>query len=188
MSLTPDEAALSLREVDAIEQRSRELHIYRNSAPHCLIWGAVWVICYGTTALAPAYANYVWWTLPNIGWLSSCAVGYFQGKHRSRRKGSWRYGALMVIILLTALAIGAVVALPLRPLSYAKLGALYPLIFSAVYAGFGLWIGIRYIALGAFVAAATLFGYFVLYEHFPLWMAIVGGGSLILCGLWMRRI
>lgn len=188
MSLTPDEAAASLREAEQTEHRSREMQIYRNSAPHCFIWGTIWLICYGTTGLAPRYAGYVWWPLVIGGWLSAMAVGFYQGRTRTRAERNWRIDALMGIIFIASFALGAVVAFPGGPSSGLRIGALYPLIFSAIYAGFGLWVGIRYIMLGAFVAIATLFGFFVLRENFALWMAIVGGGSLILCGFWMRRI
>jgi len=188
MSLTPDEAAATLREAEQIQHRSREMQIYRNSAPHCFIWGTVWLICYGTTGLAPRYAGTVWWILPFVGWLLAMIVGFYQGRTRRRSERNWRVDALMGIIFIAGIALGMVIAFPYGPLSGLRIGAAYPLFFSAIYAGFGLWVGIRYIILGAFVAVATLFGFFILRENFAIWMAIVGGGSMILCGFWMRRI
>ncbi|TQF39737.1 hypothetical protein UNPF46_12005 [Bradyrhizobium sp. UNPF46] len=46
--------------------------------------------------------------------------------------------------------------------------------------------GLHRIGLG--VTALTLIGYVYIGEAFPLWMAFVNGGGLILGGLWMRRI
>jgi hypothetical protein len=40
---------------------------------------------------------------------------------------------------------------------------------------------------GIALAALTLFGYFEVVTHFDMWMAVVGGGSLILAGIWLRR-
>ena len=51
----------------------------------------------------------------------------------------------------------------------------------------GLWIGWRYTAIGIGIAVLTLVGFFLLPMHFLLWMAGVGGGALILTGLWLRR-
>jgi hypothetical protein len=31
-------------------------------------------------------------------------------------------------------------------------------------------------------------GYVLFREHFMLWMAFVGGGALLLTGVWMRRV
>jgi hypothetical protein len=67
------------------------------------------------------------------------------------------------------------------------MGAYWPLLLSAIYASMGLWMGARYILLGAFLAAATLAAYLFFKEFFFVWMAVVGGGSILLTGLWMRH-
>ena len=43
-------------------------------------------------------------------------------------------------------------------------------------------------AIGLAITVLTLIGYFYIAGAFPLWMAFVNGGGLILGGLWMRRI
>jgi hypothetical protein len=48
--------------------------------------------------------------------------------------------------------------------------------------------GTRYVVSGIAVAALTLAGFFLLKQHFLLWMAAVGGGAMILAGLWLRRV
>ncbi len=35
---------------------------------------------------------------------------------------------------------------------------------------------------------AILVGYLLLHEHYFLWMAAFGGGSLLVGGLWLRKI
>ena len=52
----------------------------------------------------------------------------------------------------------------------------------------GLWFGYAFIAIGAGITALTLVGYCYIGAAFPLWMAFVNGGGLILGGLWMQRI
>jgi hypothetical protein len=59
---------------------------------------------------------------------------------------------------------------------------------SLFYVLIGLWAGMRFVITGIAVAALTLGGFFYLPAHFLLWMAAVGGGALILAGLWMRNI
>jgi hypothetical protein len=51
----------------------------------------------------------------------------------------------------------------------------------------GLWVGYAFVAIGVGITVLTLIGYFYIGEAFPLWMAFVNGGGLILGGLWMRR-
>jgi hypothetical protein len=47
--------------------------------------------------------------------------------------------------------------------------------------------GPRYVTTGIAVATLTLTGFFLLKQHFFLWMAGVGGASLILAGIWLKR-
>ena len=51
----------------------------------------------------------------------------------------------------------------------------------------GLWVGYAFVAIGLGISALTLIGYFFVGYWFPLWMAVVNGGGLVLGGLWMRR-
>ena len=52
----------------------------------------------------------------------------------------------------------------------------------------GIWRGPRFVITGLVIAALTLAGFFFLEVHFFLWMAGVGGVSLILAGLWLKQV
>jgi hypothetical protein len=61
-------------------------------------------------------------------------------------------------------------------------------LFMLFYTLAGLWVGSAFVAIGLSITVLTLIGYFfVIGAAFPLWMALVNGGGLILGGLWMRR-
>lgn len=47
----------------------------------------------------------------------------------------------------------------------------------------GLWFGTAFVAIGVVITTPTLIGFFFIGEAFPLWMAFVNGGGLILGGL-----
>lgn len=68
-----------------------------------------------------------------------------------------------------------------------QLGTFWPIYFMLMYCMAGLWFGYAFIAIGLAVTALTLIGYYFIGAAFPLWMAFVNGGGLILGGLWMRR-
>ena len=78
--------------------------------------------------------------------------------------------------------------LVMRPANPMVSGAFVPLIVATVYAIFGIWKGLRFLFAGIAVAALTLIGFFLLPQWFLIWMAAVGGGSLILVGLWLRTV
>ena len=67
-------------------------------------------------------------------------------------------------------------------------GAIAPLVVAMFYALLGVWKGVRFLVAGAALAALTLGGMFWLPQYFLLWMAAVGGGSLVLVGLWLRKV
>jgi hypothetical protein len=185
--ISAEQASQALKAAAAAEHRSRAAYSYSQSAPHCFVWGAVWFLGYGAEALGPlAHLPGIW-----VGWwwmaltFAGAAASIVMGRRQASRNGrpTWRFGSLFLIIWLYFFASFSV----LHPHSDQEVGAFIPLLFAAIYAAIGLWLGMRYILVGAFVAAATLGAYFFLREYFFFWMALVGGGSLVLTGLWLRQ-
>lgn len=180
MSLTPHEAADALRDIEATGRRSGEAFGYRVSSRFLIIWGVFWVVCYGATDLMPRWDAIIWPAGIVIATIASLVAGRRIGT--GRKRDGLRYLGLVAITWLFLFATYVVVG----PIGARQQGAFVPLLIAAIYAGMGLWIGVRYIAVGAAVAALTLFGFFYIHEHFNLWMAVVGGGGLIVAGFWLR--
>jgi hypothetical protein len=185
--ISAEQASNALKEAVATEQRSRAAYSYSLSAPYCFLWGTVWLLGYGAEALFPLghpawmWLGWWWFGLSMTGAVISVLIGRRQN---ARRPGmSWRIGVVFLIIWLFTLALFAV----LHPRSDLQVGAYWPLLFAAIYAAFGLWMGLRYVLIGIFMAVSTLAAYFFMREYFFHWMALVGGGSLLLTGFWMRR-
>ncbi|WP_042338501.1 hypothetical protein [Paraburkholderia ferrariae] len=74
-----------------------------------------------------------------------------------------------------------------QPVTGPQSATLIALIVALFYVLAGLWLGARFVVAGIVLAVLTVFGYFMLAAHFYLWMAVVGGGALMLAGLWLRR-
>ncbi|HEY5347830.1 MAG TPA: hypothetical protein VIJ72_06530 [Rhizomicrobium sp.] len=178
--LTSQEALSALKEADAVGQRSRQAYSYSQGAPHFFIWGIAWIVGYGASALAPAFANWVWLGVVILGTLASIIAG---GRRQSRSVSTWQVFALLGVIYAFSAGLFTLV----WPINGLQMAAYWPLLCAAIYAGIGLWLGIRYVIVGAVLAAAALGGYFFLRENFLLWMAFVGGGTLILTGFWLRK-
>jgi len=81
-------------------------------------------------------------------------------RSKEGRKTGWRVAASFVVMWIFAVSVFSV--LPPNPRA---LAAYFPLLLAAFSAGIGLWIGVRYIAIGVLLAAATLFGYRRLGDH-----------------------
>jgi len=74
----------------------------------------------------------------------------------------------------------------MQPVSGPQSAVLISLIVALCYVLGGVWIGARLAVTGIAVAVLTLVGFYMLPAYFLLWMAVVGGGALILAGVWLR--
>jgi hypothetical protein len=181
MSLSPTEAAQSLRDVADAQKRSAEAYSYSQSAPYFFIWGLAWAAGYGGEAFLLRYPGWIWASVVLAGMAASLLTAMVQNRRRGR--SGWRMGVLFFVIYAFTAALFAV----MRPVNGIQVGAYFPLLFAALYVGVGLWLGLRYIIVGVVLAAATMCAYFFLHDYFFPWMAIVGGGFLILTGFWLRQ-
>ena len=185
MSLSSKEAAETLSDVERAGRRSAQAFGYRKASPHLILWGLVWLLGYSATDLRPDDANLIWPALVAAGCAISFLVGY---KNRPAKATSningWRMLGLVAIVFVF---FGATFTI-FGPVSGRQIGVFAPLLVGAIYAGVGLWLGLRFVVTGLAITALTLGGYFYLPEHFLLWMAFVAGGGLILAGVWFRTV
>ena len=189
MTLSPTQAAETLRDIARTEHRSAEALSYSRFSPYLFIWGAVWTAGYlGSANLAPNISGPLWLALDLAGLAGSAVTGYSQHRGQSAdsdgRTTGRRFWASFCIIVLFIIATYAVMW-PVRPLQQA---AFLPLVIGLFYAIMGLWRGTRLLLTGLGLMVLTLGGFFFLREYFLTWMAVTGGGSLILAGFWFRRV
>jgi hypothetical protein len=182
--ITPDEAEKSLRDIAAAGQRSRSAYGHSQASPHLMVWGVVWALGYGASYLRPDLAGPLWLGLSVAGTIASFVAGW-RMRQASGRPFDWRLLASFVAVIAFAAAMFVI----FRPASDAAAGAFAPLIAALYYVLTGLWLrAFRITVLGVALAVLTLGGYLWLAPWFALWMAVVGGGALILGGLWLRRV
>ena len=181
MSLTSKEAAETLSDVEQASRRSAQAFGYSKASPHLILWGAIWVIGYSATDFAPHFANWIWGVLI----LAGCVGGYFISRSScTTSRGGWRVFGVACIALLFISATYTI----MWPVYGPQLAAFPALLTGTVYAGVGLWLGTRYLISGLAIIALTMGGFLFLHEHMLLWMAFVGGGGMILAGIWFRTV
>lgn len=180
MTLPPDEAAQALSDIEAAETRSRVAYGYLVGGSYLILWGVIWVVCYSLVDFRPDDIAWIWLVGCAVGIAGSVILSRLRHEHRS-----WRSVILpssYVIFTFTTLQI-------LQPRSVQEVSAVIALVVALAYVQAGIlrW-GDRIALIGAAVAALTLVGYWAIPVHFMLYMGIVGGGSLILAGIWLRRV
>ncbi len=187
MTLSPNEAAETLRDIAATERHSHSLYGYRQASPHLIEWGVLWIVGYGLTAVWPQLGRLIWAAIVAIGFAAGFAIvlrshSGIAGQTGARPRIYWRFPAIAVTGLVFIFASIAVMS----PVSSRQIDAFIPLVVAAGYALLSLWIGVRFLAVGIALAVLTLGGFFLLPANFGPWMAACGGGSLLLAGFWLR--
>ena len=177
------EAATALQEIANTEKQSQKAYHYQQASPHLVLWGVIWMIGYAVTYVRPRWYP-LWDVLVVIGMAGSFFISFHGRAKDSHSTFGWRYAATFVVVLLFIAALFAI--LPPAPL---QIDAFFPLLIALWYALMGIWTRATRIAvLGFALGLLTVGGYFWLQHYFPLWMAGVGGGALILGGFWLRRV
>jgi hypothetical protein len=193
MPVSPSEAQGALRDITKAERTSAKAYGYRNASPHLIIWGIVWAIGYGVSYAKPQPfcasscldpMATLWPVLIVIGCIASFWIGW-KSRSSVATGYDWRYPVSALAIFAFIAAIFAV----MPPRDPVQIGAFFPILVALFYTLVGIWTrGARMLIAGIAVAALTLGGYFLLPQYFLLWMAVVGGGALILGGFWLRTV
>lgn len=188
MSLSQDQAAESLKEIDRTTRRSALAYSYASTSPYLIMWGLLWMIGYSVSDLSPKLAGSLWMALLVVGIAGGMLIGRRQRTAGLSQAMPTHPGLRFFV---TFFAIGLFITATYAIFGHAGLrqqAAFVPLIVALIYSVMGIWKGPRFLVMGIVIAALTLGGFFFLKEHFLLWMAVVGGGALVLGGVWLKTI
>ena len=184
MVLTSQQASETLDEVAAAQRKAYVLQGYAKGAPHFFLWGLIWAVGYAGTALFPALSGKLWLVLDVMGAGGSFLIARAAYDPAVRAKRSVNF----LVLMLGFVAFMGATYYILRPQTSMQYGAFPPLLMAFIYTCVGAFAGARWLVIGIGMWVLTLGGYVLVPEHFLLWMAVVGGGALLLTGAWMRRV
>ena len=190
MTVTRDDAAAALRNIDTAERRAQTAFGYRSGAPYLLLWGAVWIAAGAVGVLSPGNAGFGWLAADIAGLIGTAYLVAIQARRCSAdgARGGERRGIIRFVAMAAILA--AFIALTLSlfaPVSGVAVQTFIVLLVAAAYATLGCWFGLRFAAVGAGLAALAACAFHLAPAHAALVVPLLGGGALILAGLWMRR-
>lgn len=192
MNVSREEAGEALDAVLATDRRVREFQGARQASPFLILWGLIWILANGVTGLVPRHAGTAWLIGVIVGTVATIWLVVRQSRQRDaanlytaeeRSAIGWRAAILGTTVLAFFPAMLAVLA----PLSGRQTNAFISLFWAFAYMASGAWLGMRMLVTGAVTAAAILVGYFFIGEYYALWMALFGGGALLLAGFWLRK-
>ncbi len=182
MSMSRTDAMSALNEMERAQARSLDTRVYRSVGLQLIGWGVVWMVGYGLTGFRPQWASLVWTIADLAGVLFSFLVVRRHGL--KGRAVPWRWMVIGLAVFL--FFVGTYTVLPIR--SGASAGVFPALLVSLVYAIAGGLRFTRLLWIGAALFCLTMGGYFLFSPtDLMFWMAGVGGGALMLGGLWLTR-
>ena len=180
MTIRSNEAAAMLA-VDSVVAQVKQSRIYRSAALIIMLWGVVNLVRDALIAIAPAWFGSRWFLIDVMGVVGALAVLYWVVEPGAR------FPLRTLAAFCLFYAFGWIWVNFLGEFGPPEQIAFWPTLFLFGYALAGLWFGAAFSAIGLALTALILAGYAWSGAAFPLWLAIVYGGGLILCGLWMRR-
>lgn len=186
MTITQDQAADALRDIETAEIRGRELKRYEECGPVMMMWGVIWMIGYGVTGWQPRFWI-IWIPLTMSGIAASMLYRqWLLSNDPSAARGvQGRKWSLMAGVIAAFIGAAYAVMQPNHANAYAAFPAL---VVALAYGMVGIWLLPRFLFLGAGVFVLTMAGFLAAAPWFNAWMAAVGGGALVLGGVWLRKL
>jgi hypothetical protein len=187
MNVTRDEAALALAEIGKAGEKVGRLKGYHQGAPHFVLWGLVWLGANVATQFGVG-EGLAWPVGTLVGFAGAIVIGVLQNRGAKSPTSSFdkRIGMRIGLVAIVVAALIFCLINIAQPHSNRQLNAMISILFPFMYMLGGIWAGWRLFAIGFVTAAAILFGFYFVKDWFDLWMGVVGGGSLIASGIWLR--
>ena len=182
MSISREEAASALSQIDQTTSRSLDMKSYRIVGPILMAWGVIWAVGYcGMGVLPPRQLGWMWLGLDVLGIGLALIIRRRYGGATSR---AWRHAAATAAIIAFVF-----VTQHLFRASSPGPDLIYPgLVCGFAYVMIGLWRLHRLAWIGLAMFVASLAGLYLIPQGLNYWMAAVGGIGLFLGGLWLRKV
>ncbi|MDD5368803.1 MAG: hypothetical protein PHQ40_06955 [Anaerolineaceae bacterium] len=186
MSISPTEAEEALVAIQSMVKKTRRAISASGAYLFLILWGMVWLLGFlGSQFLPAEISGYTWLGIDILGGALSAIIGTRMGKnvrgatisHSAKRIGL--FWLLLVLLSGTALWVA-------RPVDGKQAAMLIILFVMFGWMAMGLLLSFYPIWGGLSLTALALIGYFFLPDYFYLGMAILGGGGMIVMGLYIR--
>jgi hypothetical protein len=190
MTLDKAAAAHALAEIDESGRRSSSLYSYRRAAPYLIIAGAMWLVADLLTQFSPFNKAWIWPVASLVGTVGSILFSFTQTRQNDRsqtvgkRNLFWKFMVVWLAVFAFMVATFSIYGLDDGRQQHSFIGVF----FGCLYVAVGVFMGWRMVAIGVALTALSLFGFFEVREYYLAYMGLVGGGALIVSGLWLRAV
>jgi hypothetical protein len=189
-----DEARAALAAIEAIGTETRRNIAGSCAGPVLIWWGLIWVVMLGCAQFRSDFLR-LSWVFMLIGFAGQTVLQKLRPP-LVKQAPNWRAVAFWLGIFVYA-GLFLVLLEPwdllnnLSPADSAmvdrKITAYFSIVPMFAYVIIGPWVSRFFVGLGLLMTALILVGYYFLPGWFYLWVGVIGGGTLILSGLFIRK-
>ena len=190
MTLDKTQAAHALAEIDETGRRSGSLYSYGRAAPYVMLAGLMWLVADLLMEFSPFDKTWIWPVVSLLGTVGFVLIAVRQTRPANAAAVPAKRGLFWRIVLVW-LATFAFMASTFSIFGLAdgrQEHSFIGVFFGCVYIAVGAFMGWRMVVVGMALTALSLFGFFQVHEYYLAYMGLVGGGALIVSGLWLRAV
>ena len=187
MNISHDEAEEALAAIQTMAQKTRRSIAGGGAYISLIITGIVWLVGFTATQfLTGSIVPSIWIGVSILGSAFATILGIRAGRrvHSASTAVTGKRIAIFWILLILFAAATIAVA---RPADGKQLTLLIILFAMTGQMGMGLLLSFSATWWTVPVVALALVGYFIVPVWFYLWMALLGGGVMVILGLYIRR-
>jgi hypothetical protein len=186
MNISPTEAEEALEVIQSVANKTRRSIAEGGTYITLIITGVVWLIGFMATQFLPYdVVGYIWTGLCVLGTI----LGYVLGSQRGKRLRSpdasliiKRVGIFWLLLILFGISTIVIT----RPADGKQAVMLIVLFIMLGQMSMGLIFSFSSVWWTLPITALALIGYFLFPDIYYLWMSILGGGGMIVYGLYIR--
>ena len=189
MDISKEDAQASLSTIRDVKLQSQKAAISTYTNPMFILWGILWIIAFTANQIFIEYSQPIFVSMSVIGGIVTAIIFYrlFHSKAPFREEPSeyigWRIAALWILIYVYVV----IWLFMMTPVSGRQCNAFISTAAMFACIVMGLWFrSIFMIILGLAMTGVTLIGFYLLTQYYLLWMGLMGGGTLLGAGLYIR--
>lgn len=186
MNISPTEAEEALAAIQTMTQKTRHSIAGGGAYISLIITGIVWLVGFTATQfLAGPIVVWIWVGVSALGTALAIVLGIQAGR-RVRSESSLVTGKRIITFWAFLILFAAAAIAVARPTDGKQMTMLIILFAMIGQMGMGLLLSFSATWWTAPVVALTLIGYFFFPNIYYLWMALLGGGVMIILGVYIR--
>lgn len=185
MDISPTEAEEALAAIETMAQKTRHSIASSGTYITLIVTGTIWLIGFICTQFLPEISGYVWIGLSVLGSILATVWGFRMGTRVRSPATAVTARRVILFWLFLILYCSATIAIA-WPLDGKQVTMLIVLFALVGHMAMGLLLSFAAVWWPLPITALVLASYFLLPGLFYLWMGILGGGGMIVLGLYIR--